>query len=153
MSIGHVFAIQTLSWAYDRFKGALKLKADKEELTDIETRQLKLLDYPASKQFLICIVGDLREEIAGQKIPDPRSFELNQHYISPDPQRVIDAWIEVLQAILPNMVQNLPKQADEYQVVRSTEHTQTVAKATKGIVAVPVLQSSFNSLRQMLKKQ
>jgi hypothetical protein len=153
LSIGHVFAVQTLSWAYDSLKSSLKFKTDKAAQTDIEARQLKLLDYPASKQFLICIVGDLREEIAGQKIPDPRSFELNEDYISSDPQNVINAWTEVLQAILPNMVQNLPKQVDEYQIVRSTEHMQTVAKATKGIVAVPVLQSSFNALRQMLNKQ
>lgn len=153
LSIGHVFGVQTLSWAYDAFKGSLKVKADKEELTDIEARQLKLLDYPASKQFLICIVGDLREEIAGQKIPDPRSFELNEDYITPEPQNVIDAWTEVLQAIVPNMVQNLPDKVDEYQIVRSTDHTQTVSKRTKGIVAVPVLQSSFEDLRQILKKQ
>jgi hypothetical protein len=153
LSIGHVFAVQTLSWAYDRFKGFLKSKADKEGLTDIEMRQLKLLDYPASKQFLICIIGILREEIAGQKIPDPSSFELREDCISPDPKEIIDAWTEVLQAILPNMVQNLPDKTDEYQIVRSTEHTQAVAKATKGIVAVPVLQSSFNTLREKLKKQ
>jgi len=52
------------------------------------------------------------------------------------------------------MVQFLPQNTDEYQVVRSTEHTQAVAKATKGVVAgVPVLQSSFTDLRSLLTSQ
>jgi len=75
LSVGHVFAVQTLSWAYDNFKASLKKKSDEENLTDIEKRQLRLLDYPASKQFLICVVGDLREEIAGHKVSDHNSFE------------------------------------------------------------------------------
>jgi len=154
LSIGHVFAVQTLSWAYDRLKGSLKSKSDSGAMTDIEARQLRLLDYPASKQFLICVVGDLREEIAGCKIPLPSGFELKSDFISADPQKVVDAWTLVLQAILPIMVQNLPVSIGEYQVVRSTEHTKAVAKATKGVVAgVPVLQSSFADLRTMLKKQ
>ena len=57
------------------FKASLKKKSDEENLTDIEKRQLRLLDYPASKQFLICVVGDLREEIAGHKVSDHNSFE------------------------------------------------------------------------------
>jgi hypothetical protein len=111
-------------------------------MTDIEDRQLKLLDYPASKQFLLCIVGSLREEIAGRKIVNPQSFELKPTFITSAPQTVVDAWKACLQAILPQMIQNLP--AIEYQVVRSTEHTNAVSKTTKGIVAgVPLLQTSL----------
>jgi hypothetical protein len=154
LSIGHVFAVQTLSWAYDKLKGSLKAKSGSGAMTDIEARQLRLLDYPASKQFLISIVGDLREEIAGFKIPEPSGFELREDFVSPDPQNVVNAWSLVLQAILPIMVQNLPAGVGEYQVVRSTEHKQAVAKSTKGVVAgVPVLQSNFGDLRTMLKKR
>jgi len=151
LSIGHVFAIQTLSWAYDTFKGILKAKAESKSMTEIEERQLRLLDYPASKQFLICVVGELREEIAGHKVFDPGSFELSDGSISSNSQQLVDAWTLVLQAIVPIMTQNLPAGVSEYQVVRSTEHTQTVAKSTKGIVAgVPILQTSFVDLRNML---
>jgi hypothetical protein len=70
LSIGHIFAVQTLGWAYDRVKQELKAKSDLGNTTEIEQRQLRLLDYPASKQFLICVVGSLREEIAGTKVSD-----------------------------------------------------------------------------------
>jgi hypothetical protein len=61
----------------------------------------------------------------------------------------MDAWVKVLRSILPVMVQNLP--AEEYQVVRSTEHTSTVSKATKGVVAAAEVQNSFADLRKLLK--
>jgi hypothetical protein len=55
-----------------------------------------------------------------------------------------------LRAIAPILVQNLP--AEEYQVVRSTEHTETVAQRAKGIVAgAEILESSFSDQRNMLK--
>ena len=100
---------------------------------------------------MICVVGELREEIAGHKVFDPGSFELSDGSISSNSQQLVDAWTLVLQAIVPIMTQNLPAGVSEYQVVRSTEHTQTVAKSTKGIVAgVPILQTSFVDLRNML---
>ncbi|PSH04739.1 MAG: hypothetical protein CXZ00_05025 [Acidobacteria bacterium] len=150
LSIGHVFAVQTLGWAYDRVKKDLKSKSDAGNMTDIEQRQLRLLDYPASKQFLVCIVGTLREEIAGRKLSEPKSLELNTDFISTEGKQAVDAWGKVLKSILPIMVQNLP--GEEYQVVRSTEHTETVAKSTKGVVAgAEVLQTSFEDLRKLLK--
>lgn len=52
LSIGHIFAVQTLGWAYDRIKQELKAKAGSASMTEIEERQLRLLDYPASKPIL-----------------------------------------------------------------------------------------------------
>jgi hypothetical protein len=150
LSIGHIFAVQTLGWAYDRVKQELKAKSDAGSLTDIEQRQLRLLDYPASKQFLVCVVGALREEIAGTKVSEPRALELKQDVITIGGQQAVDAWVKALKSILPVMVQNL--QAEEYQVARSTEHTEAVSKATKGVVAgADVLQTSFQDLRKLLK--
>lgn len=150
LSVGHIFAVQTLGWAYDRVKQELKAKSDSGSMTDIEQRQLRLLDYPASKQFLIRVVGDLREEIAGTKVSEPRALELKQDFITVDGKQAADAWVKVLKSILPVMVQNLP--AEEYEVVRSTEHTELVAKSTKGVVAgAQILQSSFEDLRKLLK--
>jgi hypothetical protein len=150
LSIGHLFAVQTLGWAYDRMKQDLKAKSDAGRMTNIEQKQLRLLEYPASKQFLICIVGALREEIAGTKVSEPRTLELKQAFIKTDGKQAVDAWVKVLKSTLPIMVQNLP--AEEYQVVRSTEHTEVVAKATKGVVAgAEVLQTSFEDLRKLLK--
>ncbi len=150
ISVGHIFAIQTLGWAYDRLKQDLKAKLALGSMTEIEQRQLRLLDFPASKQFLICVVGSLREEIAGKKVSDPKALEFKPEFISANSYPAIDAWVKVLRSILPIIVQGLP--AEEYQVVRSTEHTDLVAKNTKGVVAgVLIMQSSFDDLRKLLK--
>jgi hypothetical protein len=149
LGIGHVFAVQTLGWAYDRLKQELKGKSASGGMTEIEQKQLRLLDYPASKQFLIRVAGDLREEIAGAKVSTPQSFELKGDVITTNGDAAVQAWIKVLKSILPSIVQNLP--AEEYQVVRSTEHTQTVSQRIRGIVAgADILQSSFKDLRDLL---
>src|SRR5262249_11535940 len=143
-----IFAVQTLGWAYDRVKQELKAKSD-SDMTDIERKQLRLLDYPASKQFLIRVVGDLREEIAGRRVSKPQGFEIKPEFITSTGDVAIQAWVKVLRSILPIIVQNLP--AEEYQVVRSTDHTDTVSQRAKGIVAgAEVLQSSFKDLRDLL---
>jgi hypothetical protein len=150
LSIGHVFATHTLGRAYDEVKQELKLKSDSGSMTAIEQKQLKLLEYPASKQFLICVVGELREEIAGTKLADPKMFELKQEFVTTDGKPAIDAWVKVLKSILPTMVLHLP--AEEYQVVRSSDYTASVANSTKGVVAgAAVLQDNFKDLRGLLK--
>ena len=148
LSIGHIFAVQNLGWAYDRVKQELKAKSD-SDMTNIERKQLRLLDYPASKQFLIRVVGDLREEIAGRRIAKPQAFEIKPEFITGTGDAAIQAWVKVLRSILPIIVQNLP--AEEYQVVRSTDYTDIVSQRAKGIVAgAEVLQSSFKDLRDLL---
>jgi hypothetical protein len=150
LSIEHVFAVQTLGWAYDRVKQELKTKSAAGGMTEIEQRQLRLLDYPASKQFLVRVIGDLREEIAGKQVLKPQSFELKSAAITKTADAAIQAWTKVLKSILPSVVQNLP--AEEYQVVRSTEHTETVSQRLKGIVAgADVLQGGFQELRNLLR--
>ncbi|HXD34602.1 MAG TPA: AIPR family protein [Pyrinomonadaceae bacterium] len=150
IGIGHIFAVQTLGWAYDQVKQELKTKSAAGGMTEVEEKQLRLLDFPASKQFLIRVVGDLREELAGKQVSQPQAFEVRPEFIEAGGEVVVNAWAKVLKSILPTIVQGLP--AEEYQVVRSTEHTDTVSQRTKGIVAgAEVLQSGFEDLRAMLK--
>ena len=150
LGIGHVFGIQTLGWAYDRTKQNLKLKVASGSLTDLEQRQLRLLDYPASKQFVIRVMGDLREEISGRNILHPQEFVLKDEAITADGTEAIAAWLKVINAVLPTIVQNLP--AEDYQVVRSNDHTKYVVGRVQGIVAgASVLQPSFEDLRDLLK--
>lgn len=150
LSIGHVFAVQTLGWAYDKVKQELKTAAAGVGLTEIQRKQLRLIDYPASKQFLVRVIGELREEVAGQPVREPQAFEIKPEWIKPEGPEAVAAWVKVLKSILPVIVQGLP--AEEYQVVRSSEHTDTVAAQTKGIVAgAEALQTSFADLRALLK--
>ena len=150
LGIGHVFGIQTLGWAYDRVKRELKTKAASGSLTDLGQRQFRLLDYSASKQFLIRVMGDLREEIAGRNIPHPREFALKDEPITVDGTEAIAAWRKVISAVLPTIVQDLP--AEDYQVIRSNDHTKSVVERVQGIVAgAPELHLSFEDLRGLLK--
>ncbi len=150
LSIAHIYAIQTLGWAYDGLKQELKAKAETGNMTEIEQKQLRLLDFPASKQFLMFVAGGLREEIAGAKMTEPKGFELDANSIKADCEDVKAAWLKVLKSILPIIVSNLP--AEEYQVVRSTEHSEAVVKATKAVLAgVAIIQSTFEELRGQLK--
>jgi hypothetical protein len=150
LSVGHVFAVQALGWAYDRIKSELKAKSNSGNMTEMETKQLRLLEFPASKQFLICVTGSLREEIAGGKVPEPNAFEIKEDSISPQGQEAVGGWTTVLKAILPTMVIDLP--AEDYEVVRSTEHTEAVSKKVRGVVTgLEVFQGSFAGIRALLK--
>ena len=150
LGIGHVFGVQTLGWAYDKAKQDLKSKAASGSSTDLERRQLRLLDYPASKQFFVRVMGTLREEISGRSMLSPNEFELIDEAITADGTEAIAAWRDVINAVLPTIVQDLP--AEEYQVVRSNDHTNSVADRVKGIIAgASVLHASFEQLRGLLK--
>ncbi len=150
LGIGHVFGIQTLGWAYDKVKQELKTKATAWSLTDLEQRRLRLLEYPASKQFLIRVMGDLREEVSGRNVPHSQDFALRDEAITADGTTAVAAWVKVINAVLPTIVQKLP--AEDYQVIRSNEHTKDVVERVQGIVAgASVLQESFEDLRGVLK--
>ena len=150
LGIGHVFGIQTLGWAYDRVKQDLKAKVASGSLTELEERQRGLLDYPASKQFLIRVMGDLREEISGRSVRQPREFALKDESIVADGAEAIAGWIKVINAVLPTISQDLP--AEEYQVVRSNGHTRNVVARARVIIAgASILQSEFADLRGLLK--
>jgi hypothetical protein len=150
ISVGHIFAVQTLAWAFDEIKADLKAKSAAGTMTDVQSRQYRLLEYSASKQFVICVAGALREEIAGTAMPDPKTFDFRDDKITADPAPAVSAWVKVLRAVLPTMSLNLP--AEAYEVVRSTEHTLTVIKNTKGIVAgtEAALDPSFQDMRALL---
>ena len=149
LGIGHVFAIQTLGWAYDKVKQDLKTKGGSKSLTEAEEMQLKLLDYPASKQFLIKVMGDIREVIAGRNIPDRQEFALKDEAVSADGSDAVFAWSKVIGAVLPTIVEGLP--AEEYQVVRSNEHTRHVVERLRGIIAgASALQPEFENLRGLV---
>ncbi len=150
ISIGHVYAVQTLAWAFDNIKADLKAKAAAGTMTVAQTRQYRLLEYSASKQFVIYVAGGLREEIAGAAMGDPKTFEIRDDKILGDIAPAVAASVKALRAVLPTMALNLP--AEAYEVVRSTEYTQTVINTTKGIVAgtEAALEPSFQELRDLL---
>ena len=150
LGIGHVFGIQTLGWAYDRIKQDLKTKAASAPLTNMEQGQLKLLEYPASKQFLIRVMGDIREEISGMSMPHARDLALKDEAIKADGTSATEAWRKAIIAVLPTIVQSLPD--EEYQVVRSTDHTKAVVERVQGIIAgATELQPNFEELRGLLR--
>ena len=149
LGIGHVFGIQTLGWAYDIVKKELKAKVADGTATTLEQSQFRLLNYPASKQFLVRLMGDLREEISGRNMSDPQDFALKEEAITVGGSESIEAWMKVIRAVLPIIATELP--AEDYQVIRSNEHTRKVAERAQGIIAgASVLEPSLQDLRDLL---
>ena len=152
ISIGHIFAVQCLGWAYDLVKQDLKSRFARGGMTEIQQKQLNLLNFPASKQFMVALVGSLREEIADARVATAQAFELKPEAITGGGGVATDAWVNVLRAILPTVVESLPAGADEYQVVRSSDHLATVVSRTKGVVAgAEALKDGFAGMRALLK--
>ena len=95
-------------------------------------------------------MGDLREEISGRSVRHRQEFALKDEAITADGTKAIGAWLKVINAVLPTIVQHLP--AEDYQVVRSTDHTKYVVERVQGIVAgASELQTNFEDLRGLLR--
>jgi hypothetical protein len=149
LTIEHMYAVQTLGWAYDEVKSALRVKLNSHSATQIEQAQFQLIDFPASKQFALAIFGHLREEIAGRPIPHVSTFRFRQDKVISDHQTATGAWVSALSFLLPLMASNLP--APPYEVVRSTAHLATVATQVRGLTAgLLALQNPFAAIRTFL---
>ena len=83
-------------------------------------------------------------------MPHPQEFALKDEAITVDGTEAIAAWLKVINAVLPTIVQDLP--AEDYQVIRSNDHTKSVVERVQGIVAgASALHPSFEELRGLLK--
>jgi hypothetical protein len=149
ITIEHMYAVQTLGWAYDEVKSALRAKLNSNLATQIEQAQFQLIDFPASKQFVLAVFSLLREEIAGRPISDVPTFRFRQDKVVSNPQAATAAWASALSFLLPLMVSNLP--ALPYEVVRSSAHLATVATQVRGVTAgLLTFQNPFASIRTFL---
>ncbi|MGA1981943.1 MAG: AIPR family protein [Acidobacteriaceae bacterium] len=149
ITIEHMFAVQTLGWAYDDVKSALRAKLNANSATQIEQAQFQLIDFPASKQFVLAVFSHLREEIAGRPISHIPSFRFRQDKVISNPQAATSAWASALSFLLPLMVSTLP--APPYEVVRSNAHLSTVATQVRGLTAgLLALQNPFATIRTFL---
>lgn len=149
ITIEHMYAVQTLGWAYDGVKSALRAKLNSKLATQIEQTQFQLIDFPASKQFVLAIFSHLREEIAGRPIPHASTLRFRQDKVISNHQAAIDGWASALSFLLPLMTSNLP--APPYEVVRSTAHLATVAAQVRALTAgVLAFQNPFAMVRALL---
>lgn len=149
ITIEHMYAVQTLGWAYDEVKSALRAKLNSKIATEIEKAQFHLIDFPASKQFVLATFSRLREEIAGRSLPDVSTFRFRQDRVVSNHQSAINAWASALSFLLPLMASNLP--APPYEVVRSTAYLGTVATQVRGLTAgLLAFQNPFAAIRTFL---
>lgn len=149
ITIEHMYAVQTLGWAYDEVKSALRVKLNSNSATQIEQAQFQLIDFPASKQFVLATFSHLREEIAGRAVPHVSTLRFRQDKVLPNPQPATAAWASALSFLLPLMASNLP--APPYEVVRSNAHLATVATQVRGLTAgLLAFQNPFATIRTFL---
>ena len=149
VTIEHMYAVQTLGWAYDEVKSALRVKLNSNLATQIEQTQFQLIDFPASKQFVLAVFSHLREEIAGRSIPHVSTFRFRQDKVISNHQTATSAWASALSFLLPLMASNLP--AAPYEVVRSTAHLATMATQVRGLTAgLLAFQNPFAMIRTFL---
>jgi hypothetical protein len=144
-----MYCVQTLGWAYDEVKSALRTKLNANSATQIEQLQFQLIDFPASKQFVLAVFSHLREEIAGRPIPHIPAFRFRQDKVISNPQPATSAWVSALSFLLPLMASNLP--AQPYEVVRSNSHLATVGTQVRGLTAgLLALQKPFAAIQAFL---
>jgi hypothetical protein len=149
ITIEHMYAVQTLGWAYDEVKSALRVKLSSHSATQIEQAEFQLIDFPASKQFVLATFSHLREEIAGRSVPHVSTFRFRQDKVISNHQPATSAWASALSFLLPLMASNLP--ALPYEVVRSTAHLGTVATQVRGLTAgLLAFQNPFAMIRTFL---
>ena len=149
ITIEHMYAVQTLGWAYDGVKSALRTKLNSHSATEIEKSQFQLIDFPASKQFVLAIFSRLREEIAGRPISHTSTFRFRQDRVISNHENAVNAWASALSFLLPLMASNLP--APPYEVVRSTAHLEAVATQVRGLTAgLLAFQNPFAMIRTFL---
>ncbi len=149
ISIQHMYAVQALGWAYDAVKAGLRTKINSNIATQIETAQFKLIDFPASKQFVLCVISQLREEIAGRQVSSPSALRFRNDKILSDQKPAVEGWTAALHFLLPLMASNLP--APAYETVRSNSHLATVANRVLGLTAgLLAIQNPFVGIRVFL---
>jgi hypothetical protein len=149
ITIEHMYAVQTLGWAYDEVKSSLRVKLSSKSATEIEQAEFQLIDFPASKQFVLATFSRLREEIAGRSVPHVSTFRFRQDKVISNHRPATAAWASALSFLLPLMASNLP--APPYEVVRSTAHLATVATQVRGLTAgLLAFQNPFVMIRTFL---
>jgi hypothetical protein len=78
-------------------------------------------------------------------------LKLETDLLPHDSDGIVAAWMKALRAIMPAIIQDLLVEIEEYKNVGSSEYTNHVAKATKGIATgIDAFATIFLELREML---
>lgn len=149
----HIFLIRTLSIAIDKYKKYLNERVKSDEATDVDREQKDFLKYSASKIFIFYIIGQLAETILHKKITSLYNWKTKSVLILQDNVSVVDAWMEVIQTLLPQMVFVIKKVKVEdsfYEVPRSSEYTKEVGGELKAVLAslLPSLGRQLENIRK-----
>jgi hypothetical protein len=151
LRVEHIFLIKTLSIALDSIKEGLKIRHANQTTTQIESQEYEVLKYSASKHFLFYIIGSLSEQLMGRRISDRFEWKCRRDVIVPNNISMIRSWIEVLQAILPQLATIIARRPGDpfYDVPRSSDQSRLVS--TELIALIASLQSQLVSQFSMLR--
>ncbi len=148
----HIFLVRALSIAIDKLKIELREKVSNANATKQESLQNDVLKYAASKPFVIYLIGELAEEIAGKPVSDQFEWKSKTSIINSENHSMSDAWIVALRAILPQIALVVEQQGKDafYEVPRSAEQSKKVANHLKALMASleSVLGPQFDDVRR-----
>lgn len=149
----HIFLIRALSVSIDQYKEYLSQRVRDNKATDLDSEQLDLLKYSASKTFIFYIVGRLAEIILNKKVTSLYNWKAKADLIAQDNISLTNAWTEILQTILPQLVFVIKKSKLSnpfYEVPRSLEESKRVGDELKALLAsqMAILGKQFINIRK-----
>lgn len=147
----HVFLVRALSIAIDKVRTEIKGKVSGDTATDVDLKLYDVLKFAASKHFLLYLIGELADQIMKRRVTDKYNWKCIREVIAVDNVSLTNAWIEVLNALLPNVSMLIEREGADasYEVPRTFDKSKKIAAETKALVAsLPMLSSQFEELRK-----
>lgn len=124
----HAFLLHTLSSALDNLKLYLKTRISNGEATRSEEAQYNVLQFSASKHFLLYVLGEVSEQILNRRISNLKTWKVKNANISVNAKRIFDAWRSVLEVILPNLAALMGNAESIYEIERSASKSKEIAE-------------------------
>lgn len=124
----HAYLLHTLSSAIDNLKLYLKNRISNGEATRSDEAQYNVLQFSASKHFLLYVLGEVAEQILNRRISNLKNWKVKNANISVDAKRIFDAWRSVLEVILPNLAALMGDVEAIYEIERSASQSKEIAK-------------------------
>jgi len=122
----HVFLVQALADAIDKYKRDLGAKVSSGKATDAQEERLRFLEYSTAKQFIISIIGALAEEILGEPLTSRFAWRVADNRVQTNRASAIRAWDQAITALIPKIAHFARE--NPYKAVRSADSVKTIAK-------------------------
>lgn len=128
VSAEHAFLVHTLSSAIDQTKLHLKARISEGKATKSEETQYNILRFSPSKHFLMYVIGEVSEQLLNKRITNRKFWRVKQDNVKPNSKRVLEAWRDVLDVVLPNLSLMMGDESSIYEIERSAAESKKYAE-------------------------